>query len=261
MKEALKRISKNLMPIVSMVIAVATLVISFCMLKVANTSLSAAEQSRLLAEQSLILSSKDFTPVFDFDVDGESGLIRIKNQFPHLYRIEALSVYYIKERGFELTGSDSLVKFSLLTRNAHYEDYHFGTIGQYSDDSSEITVNFYKAIQLATMQKCYDESTIQRIDSYLNTYYDMDSKKGHAWPSLYSACYLLEVYYQDRLGQMRTAYMIQDHIHGRGWWKQTIDEERFMALLQNTQHNEMDYMTDIDSIMDYFITNCKVALK
>lgn len=247
----------------SIVLSIATLVISFFMLKVANSSLASAEQSRMIAEQSrmiaeqsLILSSKDFEPVFEFDINNETGDVLIKNQFSKLFSIESFAIYKITERGFELANNDSLVSFSLLTNNSFYPDYHF----QLSDDSVTIIVNLNTSIQLASSQKVYDQFFIERIDSYLDAYYSLDSKKGYALPSLYSTSYLLEINYRDRLGQVRTAYMIQDHYHGYGWWKQTIDKELFQNILKQAEHKEIESMNDIDSIMNYFVNNCKIVL-
>lgn len=249
----------NLSLIVSLstvILSVATLVISFFMLKVANSSLASAEQSRMIAEQSLILSSKDFEPVFEFNINDETGDISIKNQFSKLFSIESVSIYKITRRGFELADNDSLVSFSLLTVNNYYDDYYF----KLSDDSVTIIVNLNKGTSHASSQKVYDQLFIERIDSYLDTYYSFDSKKGYALPSLYSAIYLLEINYRDLLGQVRTAYMIQDHYHGYGWWKQTIDEELFQNILKQAEHKEIESITDIDSIMSYFVNNCKIVL-
>lgn len=257
-------ISRNISTIVavsSLVVAIITLIVAIVALKIADSSLSSANQSLAIAEQSLVLSSKDFAPVFEFDVDDDLGIVNLKNQTPTLYKVEGLNVYEIVERGLELKNNDSLVLFSLLSRAAHCEDYHFGTIGDNGEDSSEITMNFNIATHLSSMQICYHEGLIHLIDNYLSAYYNIDSPLGYALPSLRSVSYLLEVFYSDRLGQMRTAYLLQEHIHGRGWRKQTIQEEQFRSLLQQAEHKQVESMADIDSIMDYFITNCKVALK
>jgi len=244
------------MAVTTITIAFATLIVSICMFFVAKSSLDAAERSRLLAEQSLILSSKDFTPIFDFDVDDKTGNVLVKNQMAKLYTIVGISVYEIKERGFELDGTDSLVLFSLLTKSAHLEEY----LWNISDDSVTINFNLNKSHQLASMQKCYNEAFVNRIDSYLDTYYAIDSPKGYALPSLYSIKYLVEVFYRDRMGNARTSYMVQDHVHGRGWWRQTIREDQFVLLLQHAEHKQIENMRDIDSIMAYFTENCKVSI-
>ena len=252
-------ISRNVSTIVavsSLVVAIITLIVSIVALKIADSSLSSGNQSRLLAEQSLILSSKDFTPVFEFDIDNKTGDVSIKNQMPTLYTIVSISVYKICERGFEPANSDSLVSFALLTKSAYYEDYHW----KMSEDSSTIYVNLNSHTQLASMQKCYDENFIRCIDSYLDTYYSIDSPRGYALPSLHSATYLLDVMYRDRMGQLHSAYLEQEHIHGRGWWKQTIREDQFVSLLQQAEHKQIENMRDIDSIMAYFTENCKVSI-
>lgn len=257
-------ISQNISTIVaasSLVVSIITLIVAIVALKIADSSLSSANQSLAIAEQSLVLSSKDYAPVFEFNVDDDFGMVYLKNQTPSLYKIEGLNVYEIIERGLELKNNDSLVLFAQLSRAAHCEDYHFEKMGVNRKDSSEITLDFNIATHLSSMQICYNEYLIHLIDKYLSTYYNNDSPLGYALPSLRSVSYLLEVFYVDRLGQMRTAYLLQEYIHGRGWRKQTIQEEQFQTLLQQAEHKQVESMTDIDSIMDYFITNCKVALK
>ena len=247
----------------SIVLSIATLVISFFMLKVANSSLASAEQSRMIAEQSgmiaeqsLILSSKDFDPVFEFDINDETGDVLIKNKFFKLFSIESFSIYGITERGFGLVNNDSLVSFSLLTDHCLYDEYDF----QINDDSNTINVNLHEMTEFGTSRRLYDNYFIERIDSCLNTYNSIDSKKGYAMPSLNSAIYLLEIDYRDRLGQVRTAYMIQEnHNHDHGWMKQTIDKELFQSILKQAEHKEIESMNDIDSIMNYFVNNCKIV--
>lgn len=257
----IRRNQSTIISLSSLLVAIITLLVAIVALKIANSSLSSAKQSLAIAEQSLVLSSKDYVPVFEFDVDDDLGTVYLKNQTPSLYKIEGLNVYEIIERGLELKNNDSLVLFSQLSRAAHYENYHWGTNGANSEDSSEITMDFNIATHLASMQIYYNETLIHLIDKYLSTYYNIDSPLGYALPSLRSLTYLLEVFYRDRFGQMRTAYMLQEHIHGRGWRKQTIQEEQFQSLLQQAEHKQVETMEDVDSIMNYFITNCKVALK
>ena len=254
----------------SIVLSIATLVISFFMLKVANSSLASAEQSRMIAEQSLILSSKEYTPSFEIEINHDSGFVFINNPIPTLYTIVSVEITDIKRLSFNLDSSGYCVgRYFFMQTN--YKLYEIPWWKKEVDTSTVI-------INLINPKKLYYDSIISLIDNcFWNTIlrkrlYEAGVLPDYKPSALYEEKlfepgvgkldnYYSKINYRDHTGKIHSTYYLQ-YIYGEhSSMKQVISEEQYYSDLMLGNHNEIDSMTEIDSIMDYIVINSKADFK
>ena len=198
--------------LVSLLIAVISLVISLIALKV--------------SQRTYLFSSKEYPPDIQFEINDKDDLTIIHNS-TDLFSINTINFLKFRTIGYEDHDTDSVVQVSFIVKS---DSHHWI---EHESRAKRVKIKADQGGACAYICQ-YDSEMVKAFREKIDQKYPFGGEHGFAPPSLQSRSYVVEVIYTDKFQERKSAIYLMQHLHGYGYDKLKITEDRFDALLKRS---------------------------
>lgn len=196
----------------SLIIAVISLVISLIALKV--------------SQRTYLFSSKEYPPDIHFEISDRDDLTII-HKSADLFSIDTINFLKFRTIGYEDYETDSVVQVSFIIKS----DSHHWIARRGRAKRLKIKADQGGACAYICQ---YDSDMVNAFRKRVDKEYSISADHGFAPPSLQSQSYVIEVIYTDNFQERKSVIYLKQHLHGYGYDKLKITEERFDAMLKRS---------------------------